>query len=98
MMREFLKYLFRSEFDGTLQYDYYMSSGPSFSSAFIFSVNSLILSNFPLTCFHLAEASISVFKWLYTLVCAVVQKYHKMFFIFNYYKIFVIFFLFFCAT
>ena len=60
-----------------------MSSGPSFSSAFIFSVISLILSNFPLTSFHLAEASISVFKWLYTLVCAVVQKYHEMF-IFNY--------------
>ena len=43
---------------------------------------SLILS--ALTSFHLAEASLSAFSWLYTLVCAVVQKDHKMPFIYNY--------------
>ena len=31
-----------------------------------------------------AEASLSAFLWLYILVCAVVQKYHKMIFIYNY--------------
>ena len=31
-----------------------------------------------------AEASLSTFSWLYILVCAVVQKYHKMIFIYNY--------------
>ena len=61
-----------------------MLSGPSFRSAFVFSINSLILSGFSLTSFHLAEASLSVFLWLYTLVCAVVQKYHEMSFIYNY--------------
>ena len=30
-----------------------------------------------------AEASLSAFSWLYILVCAVVQKYHKMFFVYN---------------
>ena len=60
-----------------------MVSGLSFRSALIFSVNSLILSGFPLTSFHLAETSLSAFSWLYTLVCAVVQKYHKMPFINN---------------
>ena len=38
----------------------------------------VILSGFPLTSFHLAEASLSDLLWLYTLVCAVVQKYHEM--------------------
>ena len=52
--------------------DYYILSGPSFRSAFVFSINPLILSGFPLTSFHLAEA----FSWLYTLECAIVQKYH----------------------
>ena len=61
-----------------------MLSGPYFSSAFTFSINSLILSGFPLTSFHLAEASLSAFSWLYTLVCVVVQKYHEMYFIYNY--------------
>ena len=61
-----------------------MISGPSFRSAFAFSINSLILSGFPLTSIHLAEASLSAFSWLYTLVCAVVQTYHEMFFIYNY--------------
>ena len=55
-----------------------MLSGPSFRSAFVFSINSLILSGFPLTSFHLAEASLSAFSWLYTFVRAVVQKYHEM--------------------
>ena len=61
-----------------------MLSGPSFRSAFIFSINSLILSGFPLTSFLLAEASLSVFSWLHALVCAVAQKYHEMSFIYNY--------------
>ena len=51
-----------------------MLPSPSFRSAFIFSVNSLILPSFSLTSFHLAEASLSAFLWLYTLVCAVAQK------------------------
>ena len=51
-----------------------MLSRPSFRSAFVFSINSLILSGFPLISFHLAEASLSAFSWFYTLVCAVVQK------------------------
>ena len=50
-----------------------MLSGPFFGSAFVFSINSLILPSFP---FHLAETSPSAFSWLYTLVCVVVQKYH----------------------
>ena len=57
---------------------------PSIRSSFVFSMNSLILHGFPLASFHLAEASLSAFSWLYTLVCAVVQKYHEMSFIFNY--------------
>ena len=53
--------------------------------AFIFSINSLILSGFPLTSFRLAAASLSAFSWLYTLLaCAVVQKFHEMSFIYNY--------------
>ena len=58
-----------------------MLSGPSFRSAFVFSINLLILSGFS---FHLAEASLSAFLWLYTLVCAVVRTYHEMSFIYNY--------------
>ena len=50
-----------------------------------FSVSThLILSGFPLTSFYLAEASQSAFSWLYTIMCAVVQKYHEMSFIYNY--------------
>ena len=60
-----------------------MLSGPFFTLAFVFSINSLILSGFPLTSFHLAAASLSAFSWLY-LVCPVVQKHHEMFFIYNY--------------
>ena len=57
---------------------YYMLSDLSFRSAFVFSINSLVLSGFPLTSFHLAEASLSAFSWLYTLVSSIVQKYHEM--------------------
>ena len=53
-------------------------------SAFVFSIKSLILSGFSLTSFHLAEVTKSSFSWLYTLVCAVVQKYQEMFLIYNY--------------
>ena len=61
-----------------------MLSGPFFRLAFVFSINSLILSGFPLTSFHLAEASLSAFSWLYSLVCTIVQKYREMSFIYNY--------------
>ena len=61
-----------------------MLSYPSFRSAFVFSINSLILPGLPLTSFHLAEASLSAFWWLYPLVCAVIQKYHEMSSIYNY--------------
>ena len=54
-------------------------------SAFVFSINSLILSSFHLTFLHLAEASLSAFSWLYTLVCEVVQKYHEMYFTYNHF-------------
>ena len=47
-------------------------------------IASLILSGFPLTYCHLAQGSLSAFSLLYTLWCAVVQKYHKMSFIYNY--------------
>ena len=61
-----------------------MLSGPSFRSVFVFSINSLIFSGFSLTSFHLAEASLSAFSWLYTLRCAVVRKSHGVSFIYNY--------------
>ena len=61
-----------------------MLSGPSFRSAFVFSINSLIMSGFPFTSFHLAEASLLAFLWLCTLACAVVQKYNEMSFSYNY--------------
>ena len=54
-----------------------MLSGPSFRSAFVFSINSLIFSGFPLISFRLAEASLSALLWLYTLVCAAVQNITK---------------------
>ena len=50
-----------------------MLSGPSFRSTFPFSINSLILCGFPLISFHLTEAPLSAFSWLYTLVCAAVN-------------------------
>ena len=51
-----------------------MIPSPSFRLAFVFRINSLILPGFPLAFFHLAEASLSAFLWIYTLVCAVAQK------------------------
>ena len=46
-----------------------MLSGPSFRSVFVLSISLLILYGFPLTSFHLTEASLSAFLWLvYTLV------------------------------
>ena len=60
-----------------------MLSGPSFRSTFVFNTNSSILSGFSLTCFHLADASLSAFSWLYTIVCAVFLQYHEMPFIYN---------------
>ena len=65
-----------------IQDDYYVLSGPSSRSAFFFSIISLILSGFLLTSFHIA--SLSAFSWLYTLVCTVVQTYHKIYCICNY--------------
>ena len=64
-----------------------MLLGPLFRSTFVFSINSLILFGFLLT-FHLAEASLFAFLWLSTLVCAIVQKYHK-FFLFKINHIFI---------
>ena len=37
--------------------DYYMLSGLSFRSVFVFSINSLILSGFPLISFYLTDQS-----------------------------------------
>ena len=54
-------------------------------SAFVFSINSLILSSFHLTFLHLAEVSLSAFSWLYTLMCEVAQKYHEMYFTCNHF-------------
>ena len=54
-------------------------------SAFVFSINSLISSRFHLTFLHLAEASLSAFSWPYTLVSEAVQKYHEMYFTYNYF-------------
>ena len=55
--------------------DYYMLSGPSFRSAFVFSINPLILSGFHLTSFHLAEASL-LYLLLhgFTLLCVQLSK------------------------
>ena len=54
-----------------------MLSDASFSSAFVFSINSLILSSSSLTLFYLAEASLPASSWLYIFVYAVVKKYQK---------------------
>ena len=56
----------------------------SFRSAYIFSINSLILFGLTLTSFHWADVSPSAFWWLYTLACAVVQNYQEMSFMYNY--------------
>ena len=57
-----------------------MLSGPSFGFRFYFSINSLISHGFHLAFLHLAEASLSAFSLLYTLVCEVVKKYQEMYF------------------
>ena len=64
-----------------------MLSGTSFKSAFVFSFNSLILSGFPLTSFHLVEASPSAFSWLYTLVCVAVSTKCLLFIIIHIFSI-----------
>ena len=51
-------------------------------SAFVFSINSLILSSFHIF-LHLAEVSLATFSWPYTVVCKVVQKYHEMYCTYN---------------
>ena len=48
----------------------HMLPGPISKSAFVFNINSLILLGFPLTSFHLAEASLSAFVWFYTRACS----------------------------
>ena len=54
-----------------------LGHGPSFMSAFVFSINLLILSGFSLTSFHLVEASqLSASLWFY--------KCYEMSFIYNY--------------
>ena len=50
-----------------------MLSGPSFRPAFFFIINSVILSGFPLTSFHLAEAALFTFSWL-LLSCVQLSK------------------------
>ena len=54
-----------------------MLSGSSFRLAFVLSINSLILFGFPLTFFHLAEASLYDLPWFYTLVSAVLKNITK---------------------
>ena len=66
------------------KYDYYMLSGPSLRSAFVFIIIPLILPDFPLTSFHLTTALLSAFSWLYSFVCAFVQKIPQMPFIYVY--------------
>ena len=61
-----------------------MLSGPSFRSAFVLSIKLINLDWLSFDFFHLADASLSDLSWLYTLVCAVFQKYNEMFFIYNY--------------
>ena len=60
-----------------------MLSSPSFRSALLLSINSLILSGFSLTSFHLAEASLSAFSWLYSCVCSSPDMSRNVFFIYN---------------
>ena len=51
----------------------YILSVPFFRLAFVSSINSLILPGFPLTSFHLAEASLSTFSWI-ILLCVQLSK------------------------
>ena len=58
---------------------------PSGGLLFSVSTHQSCVAGFSLTSFHLAEASLPAFSSLYTLlVCAVVQKYHEISFIYNY--------------
>ena len=60
----------------------FMWSGPSFWSAFVFSINSLILSGFPVKFFSVSwSLTISYFVALYSCLCSFVQK---MSFIYKY--------------
>ena len=59
-----------------------MLSGTSFRSAFVSTINALILSGFSSTSLYLASRS--AFPWLHTLVWAVAQKYYQMSFIYTY--------------
>ena len=62
-----------------------MLSDSSFRSASVVSINSLILSGFPLTSFHLAEASLSVFLCGFIFLCVELPKnITRCFFIYNY--------------
>ena len=51
-----------------------MLSGPPFRLAFVFKINSLILSSFPFTSFHLVKTSRSAFSWLYAILCVKLSK------------------------
>ena len=64
--------------------DYYMLSGPSFRSAVVFSINSLILSVafLRLLFIYLKPHHLLFHGW--THVCSVAQKYHEIPFIYNY--------------
>ena len=59
-----------------------MLPGPSFRSTFVFSISSLILSGFPLTSFHLAEASLpAFFVVLYSCVCSCLKISRNVFYL-----------------
>ena len=63
--------------------DYYMLSGPSFRSAFVFSINPLILYGFPSSSFHLAEASLSYLLLCdFTLLCEQLSENIKKYLLF----------------
>ena len=59
-----------------------MLSDPSFKFALVFSINSSILSGFPLACFHLAEASYLLFHG-FILLCVQLSKNITKFIIFH---------------
>ena len=61
-----------------------MLSGPFFMLPFLFNINSVILSGFPLTSFHLAEALLSAFRGFVLLCVQLSKKYHEMSFIYIY--------------
>ena len=61
-----------------------MLSGPTFRSVFVFSINSLILSGFPLTFFHLAETSLSasLFRCFILLSVQLSKNIRKLFYLY----------------